>query len=407
MKKIFLISLLFLSFVFLKCSSPENSFTIILNNPVDVERIDEYLSLDINSVKEKYPDFNTDYFSIYDNETEIPYQLYNQQISFVIYFQPLEEKTITVKFKSSGKSKKEFKSRTYAEIAMKVDYEFKDGKHSGGRFQNYDSVRVPDNHTDHNALFKYEGPGWESDKVGYRYYIDWRNRTDIFGKKTNELVLKNVGVNDLEAKDDSYHQMQDWGMDIFKVGSSFGIGSYGLIDNDSVYMVSERDSVICKIRANGPVKAEVTTDYYGWKAAESIYDLKSVLSIVAGSRLTKVELEINNPANLITGLAKSEFAEFFESKSDGEWSYIALFGKQSLADDNLGIALFYNDDEFVASKETEDSYTVILYPDNSIATYYFCAAWEQEPNGIKTKEEFITYLNNTIERLNNPVTVLY
>jgi len=83
---------------------------------------------------------------------------------------------------------------------MKVDYDFKNGKYLGGRFQNFSRVRIPDDHTDHNALFKYEGPGWESDKVGYRLYIDWRNRIDIFGKQTNDLVLSNVGINGFGCK---------------------------------------------------------------------------------------------------------------------------------------------------------------------------------------------------------------
>jgi len=417
MKKIYSLYFVLLSLLFFSCSSGEKSFDVTLINHIDVERIDEYITLSIDSLQKKYPDFNPASFTIYKNDIEIPYQIEDNPdeklISFVIDFAPSEKKVITIKYQNDSETKKEYKSRAYAEVAMKIDYQFKDGKYSAGRFQNYDSLRVPDGHTDHNALFKYEGPGWESDKVGYRYYIDWRNRIDIFGKKTNELVLKNIGINDLEAKDDSYHQMQSWGMDVFKVGNSLGIGSYGMILNDSIYMVSERDSVICVITENGPVKAEVITDFYGWKVGNNKYDLKSILSITAGSRLTKAELLINpddpldNPENLITGLVKSELAEFFENKSGTQWSYIALYGKQSLAEDSLGIALFYNNDELIELKETEDSYAVLLNPVDGKIIYYFCAAWEKEQQGIKSKEEFLSYLNNTMEKLNNPVSVEY
>jgi hypothetical protein len=408
MKKIFSFIIISLSIIFSHCSSAQNNIEITLTNPNNIERVDEYVTLSVNSVQKKYPDFDPASFTIYEKDVEIPYQIEEKNgeklLILVIDFAPLEKKVLTIK--NDSKTNKEYKSRVYAEVAMKVDYQFKDGKYSGGRFQNYDSLRVPDGHTDHNALFKYEGPGWESDKVGYRYYIDWRNRIDIFGKTTNELILKNVGVNDREAKDDSYHKMQDWGMDIFKVGNSLGIGSYGMFQ-DSIQTVSERDSVFCIITENGPIKAEVTTDFYGWKVGNNNYDLKSILSITAGSRLTKTELVINNnPENLVTGLAKNEIAEFIENKSN-KWSYIALYGKQSLAEDNLGIALFYNNDELIELKETNDSYAVLLNPVDGTVKYYFCAAWEKETKGIKSKEEFLSYLNNTLEKLSNPILTNY
>ncbi len=136
---------------------------------------------------------------------------------------------------------------------MKFNSSYKDKKFTDEPFQNFTKVVVPQIHTDHDALFKYEGPGWESEKVGYRFYLDWRNATDIFGKKTDELVLHKVGINDIVAKDDSYHEMQEWGMDIFKVGNTLGIGSIGMMKNDSIDMVSKTDEIICEIKHNGPI----------------------------------------------------------------------------------------------------------------------------------------------------------
>ena len=99
---------------------------------------------------------------------------------------------------------------------MKTNNVYFDKRFRGNKFVNVTQLRVPAIHTDHDALFKYEGPGWESEKVGYRFYLDWRNATDIFGKKNNKLILDQVGTHDTVAKDDSYHSMQDWGMDILK-----------------------------------------------------------------------------------------------------------------------------------------------------------------------------------------------
>ncbi|MGE5859128.1 MAG: DUF4861 domain-containing protein [Ignavibacteria bacterium] len=411
MQKIIFSHLILLAFLFFEsCSGMEEGIQITLANPNDFERIDEYISINVEQLQLKFS-FDKNSLRVIDAEKEIPSQLENIEgnefLCFVLSFNPSEKKTIFLVDGDSNYGKK-YTSRTYAEVAMKVDFKLINGKYTGGKFQNFDSLKVPLNHTDHNALFKYEGPGWESDKVGYRYYIDWRNRIDIFGKKTHDLVLKNVGVNDIYAKDDSYHNMQDWGMDIFKVGNTLGIGSYGMMIGDSIYMVSERDSVICKISSNGPVKSSVTTYFYGWQVANEKYNLRSDLSITSGSRLTKSELRISdNPANIITGLAKDANGEFFAKKGDKTWSYIAVYGKQSLAEDNLGIALFYNNIEKIDFKETNDSYVVVLKPNSGKIIYYFCAAWEKEPDGIKTKEEFNSYIDKTLEKLDNPIDVQF
>lgn len=37
----------------------------------------------------------------------------------------------------------------------------------------------------------------------------------------------------------------------------------------------------------------------------------------------------------------------------------------------------------------------------STITFYFFGAWEQEKEGIKTKEAFVEYLNNQLNKLNN------
>ena len=87
-------------------------------------------------------------------------------------------------------------------------------------------LRVPPEHTDHSWFIRYEGPGWESDLVGYRFYLDWRNATDIFGKKDHRYgACKDVGQDGF----DSYHEPADWGMDVLKVGESLGIGALGLL----------------------------------------------------------------------------------------------------------------------------------------------------------------------------------
>ena len=395
------------------CSDNKDISTteIVISNPIGVERIDQYVELDLGKIESVITNFDKNAFSVVIDGEAVSAQIVGEdKLGFIVDLGPNENKTITV---NSGEAAgpTEFKSRAYAEIAEKIDYEMKDGKYIGGSYKNMDSIRVPDDHIDHNELYKYEGPGWESDKVGYRMYIDWRNRIDIFGNTTNDLVLKKVGAKDLFAVSDSYHELQSWGMDIMKVGPTLGIGTYGMYsDTGEVGFVSieDRDSVFVKIPENGPVLAGVHVDYYGWQVDDKKYDVHSDLSITAGSRLTRASLKItNDPESLITGFAKHEGTDFIKGSSTEGWNYIGLYGKQSLNNDNLGIGLFYNNGELIEQTEDAANYIVELKPKNDRVQYYFCAAWEKEPNGIKNADEFKEYLELVNSKLNNPVKIEY
>ena len=382
------------------CSSV-NEFKIKVTNPSGSSLHDAYITTEVNSSAKA--------FILLDGEKEIPNQVLEndgkRQIAFVLDLGPNEVKTLTLK---ETDKVKEYTPRTYAELSMKPGNIYYGGKFHGDKFVNVTKIKVPAIHTDHDALFRYEGPGWESEKVGYRFYLDWRNASDIFGKKVNKLLLSNVGVHDTVAQDDSYHSMLDWGMDIFKVGNSLGIGSIGMWQDGKVNMVSKTDSVYCEIPYNGPVMSEIKTSYFGWLVGEKKYNLESDLSITAGSRLTKCEINISdNPENIVTGLAKYEGTDFIKNNGSDKWAYIALYGKQTLVgpDDKLGIAVLYKNKDLIGLAEDDLSYILKLKTSVGKVNYYFCAAWDQEPNGIKNETQFIKYLDETIEVLDNPCVV--
>jgi hypothetical protein len=386
------------------CYSQQKAMHLKVKNPNDFLISDAYLELSVDDL--------TNNFIIKDGNDLIPYQIgqiesSGKKICFVLNLKPNEEKVLSIMYGDEIK-KPEFKSRTYAELAMKPGNIYYDGKFRGNSFVNVTKIKVPLIHTDHDALFKYEGPGWESEKVGYRFYLDWRNATDIFGKKKDQLILANVGIHDTVAKDDSYHSMQDWGMDIFKVGNSLGIGSVGMWYDGKVKMVSKTDSVYCEITQNGPVKSEVKTNYFGWNVGGKKFDLESKLSITAGSLLTKSEINISDePSNIVTGLAKFPGTNFLKNEIAEEWSFIALYGNQTLVSDNdkLGIAVFYRTRDLEEITEDELSYVIKLKPVNGKIDYYFFAAWEQQQNGIENLDEFKKYLNETQMLLSNPLTI--
>jgi hypothetical protein len=285
---------------------------ITVVNPLDMQRNDQPVGLKLSKIRKKDSAFNENNFIAVVQDSEIAYQLVdhngdnvNDGVLVLLNMKPKEKIKLVLKYNKAGKSVHHYKKRTYAELSKKTGgvWDGKFYKTESKTFQQVDFERVPDVHSDHSRYYRYEGPGWESDKIGYRFYLDWRNAVDIFGKKTSDMVLSKVGLDGWE----SYHEMSDWGMDILKVGPSLGMGSFGAWRDNKVEMVSKVDSTTLKIAINGPLCSAIVTNYYGWQLGKEKTNLRSRLSIKAGSRLTRADLH-TDPAidNLCTGLVKSD-----------------------------------------------------------------------------------------------------
>ncbi|QHL86733.1 DUF4861 domain-containing protein [Nibribacter ruber] len=389
------------------------SFTVTVTNPLNRDRESVLVLLPENDLLRTHSKFNKQAFVIMDGSQEIPSQYnakdtFNKGLAFVLdNMQAGEKRQLTLRYNTTGTNKRTYTKRTQAELSKKVGGHFENHKYIGGTFQNIDSLRVPDEVTDHSFYLRYEGPGWESDKVGYRFYLDWRNGVDVFGKKTPEMVLQNVGLDGY----DSYHTAQPWGMDILKVGKALGVGSLAIFTDGKAVRVEKTDSTYSKITQNGDVYSSILTDYYGWQVAGQKLNVHSQLSIHAGTRLTHHQLAIEKgqPQNISTGLIKDKNATLVSYKGEAgrSYGYIATYGKQSLntPPDNVGIAVLFKPQDLISITEDPLNHVVQLKPSNGRAEYYFLAAWELEQHGIKTEAEFHHYLTKVAEELANPVQV--
>lgn len=292
--------------------------------------------------------------------------------------------------------------RAYAEVSVKEGGVWDGKKYVGGKFMTVRGIRrivMPSQSSDHNEFLRYEGPGIESDHVGYRVYLDWRNGFDIFGKKTSAMVLPGVGLDGYE----SYHQMADWGADILKVGQSLGIGGFGFWDGKKAVLVSDVAERSATIRSDGPIYASFELGYKGWKTGAETVDLGATLSMQAGSPLVDVRLVTSDPLeNLAIGLVSHPDAEVITGDLDvtGEaWSYLATFGKQTLFEgDHLGMALLFRKMDLVSQTKDESSQVLVMRPRGTELSYAFGALWSGQPGGVRTREELQAFLAAEVER---------
>jgi len=404
-----LLNLFILSIALGACTQKEKAQKVIIKNALPEPVKELVFNLDSKAAVQSIASIPGDQLVLMDGDRELPCQIIKhdgetKSILAQADFSPNEEKEIIIK---AGKPSA-FAPKTQAEISVKEGGEWvwvtknngnQQYEYQGGHWKKVSSLWVNKKHTDHSFDIRYEGPGWESDKIGFRFYLDWRNAADIFGKKVDTLVLQNVGIDGF----DSYHEMSDWGADILKVGNSLGIGTIAHWDDFTANRVAKTDSVYSEVTYSGILESKITTKYYGWEYAGGKTNLTSGVSIRAGSYLTKEHLISGEPIdNFCTGMVKMDSSTVLISpENNGEWAYLATFGVQSLQNDHMGLFIFYRKKDLLENTEDQFSHVVVLRPDGKELTYYYGGVWEQDASRIDTMEKMEAFLEKQLALLNS------
>ena len=282
--------------------------------------------------------------------------------------------------------------------AAKVDLRVSSIPSPNEVYEPLSEFQVPQDHKVGDKIFPYEGVGWENEIVGYRLYLDERAVTDIFGKRTPDIVLDKV---DYRSK---YHDLADWGMDVMKVGPSLGVGGLGLYRGDSLERFGGDGQISVKVleESGERISFKVMHDDVPLVNGK-VGNVETTYSLNSGSPLTWVSVQSNLPKDtLASGLVKNVKAKHIESQNSvkqGEWRYIATWGdKQSEAKDGLGTALFFRNGDARVMPTMIDTSPVRFNSPNP--TYAFAGVWEQGPMGITDEESFIAWLDGQQRKLN-------
>lgn len=307
---------------------------------------------------------------------------------------------IKVSAPTHGKLQLHYPPYTQTEMAIRLGGAINtEGVYSGGNYYPVTSMTLPPDHKVGDKLFKYEGFGWESDRVAYRFYFDERGLVDIFGKRTADLVLTNVG---LDSGD--YHSLSDWGMDILKVGSSLGLGGVAAWVDDKVQHPKSTKGMKVTL-TNGSLESSALITQSSWPLGSKSIDLRRQFSIQAHSHLTHTQVTTTQPmGKLALGIVKHGVNKLENLNPNSEWNYLATFGTQSLANDALGMMVFFRHKDL--HKVTSDEFNeLVIINMNTRSDYYFGARWEGEVTSINSQKAFLAYLEQTRAELNTPINV--
>ena len=314
--------------------------------------------------------------------------------------------------------------RAHAELSVRKGGAWQDAAYSaeGFSFEEVISFTSPPQLTDHSYFLRYEGPGWESDQMGYRLYLDWRNAIDIFVKTNEGVVLPEVGQDGY----DSYHKLSSWGGDALKVGKSLGLGALGRLADRNQEITTETPSDNASKQAvmhfqyvknteyqlvsNSQLRAEFEVSYEGWSSSEAKADSINVIThyrIDAFDPTTHISVSVSEPSdNIVAGLVAHDGMQVIEAEQ-GDWGVMATWGAQSiLADnDNLGLALVYRLDQVEKVFEGEHDHLVLFKPSTAF-DYKILAVWPKRSTDIQTAKQFEDYLVNKLKMYSHPLTIL-
>lgn len=255
-----------------------------------------------------------------------------------------------------------------------------------------------------SVKFQMEGPAWENDVVGFRNYYDARNGIDIFGKRTKEMVLDSVGI-----RGQNYHELDDWGMDILKVGGSLGAGALGLHVGDQMFRLGPSNRGTYRFITEGPVRAIFELNYEGAVVGDRQYDIRHQISIYAGDHFYRSKVWVDGlrgDEELLTGIVNMQQKEMFRMKT-GDYEVVASFGNQAYLGENLGMALLVPQRWFLetwkAPEEGEgitETHMVSLNLSKDQPTEFaFFAGWEYQDEGFAHEDYFRDMLVKAVERL--------
>jgi len=273
-----------------------------------------------------------------------------------------------------------------------------------------------------------ESVSWENDKMGFRNYFDCRNVKDLFGKLKPGFIIDKIHTPEIP----DYHTLSDWGMDVLHCGSSTGSGGLALIENDSLYRLGSTDIFEYQKVVEGPVRSVFDLKYSGWHVAGQNLTAVERIAIYPGKYWFQSDVTVSGftgQKQIVTGIVTSQLKnEPFDFDANSAYRSIATLDKQSLNNDELGMAVLMKKDEVTKVARATDidffslgyktveekKFSIVIsqmyYAAQGIqadkpARHYFFAVWGLENEKWKSMDNFKAYIASEAEMLSNPIRI--
>ena len=412
--------LLFLS----ACTSTPRAKQLILENPLSFTREDESLAIAFSRLgdcRNAMPLLKNEQGEIIPCQfDDLDADGHPDEVAFLCSFAPQQRMTIGLEWIDPSEYP-HFASRTnirYGKVGEDGHIHEQTNDIHGRYGLPRDAATYP---------YQMDGPAWENDKMGFRHYFDGRNCRDLFGKRTEKMVLDSVGIKPDGKPGDTYHVWADWGRDILSAAQSFGLGGVALRSGEGLTLLGvpaecttdNVDSTRFTLLFEGPVRSRFTLDFYGWHAAgATIGHLHQEVTIWGGyygyEQIMTVS-ELPAGSSLVTGIVASRNSQpYVEHSHEDRLVSMATHDLQSYNKEYyIGMGLILPAENaagsFHSPEEEGDlrkTWCMALRPDaNGRYQYRVCAAWEHRDPRFRDRSYFLDMIDRYAQAINHPILI--
>ena len=366
-------NLLPIAVVAIACGGNEQSQSIVVTNPLDIER-QELVAVPYNEFTSA---FGTDsVFKVVNTAsgTEIPYQLEMEGTSSP------QNVLLYVSVPASGDVTLAVEKSAPTPVTAKT-------------FARY----VPE---------RFDDFAWENDVVAFRMYgkalegrPDDAQGLDLWSKRTSDLVV------DKWYAHGDYHTDHGEGMDYYSVGMTLGAGDIAPIEGDEV--VYSKHYRGFDILDNGPLRTTFKLDHEPWQVGEKTVSVSKRYTLDAGSQLNRVEVTYTVDGDgalpVVIGVSRrADAGELLNEQGSG------LFGYWEPTDDahgTSGVGVVLADGEFERFIEHPKQYlSQLTAHDGEPIVYYNGGAWDRAGK-IKSAVDWFAYLHGEQDKIDAPLRV--
>ena len=399
---------------------------LLLTNPLPVDRPDETIIITRADIEAKFGVVPEGFAPILKlNGQNVPSQADDldgdgkwDELAFIVNFKASE--TISPEVENVAVTAyPEFDKRTNVRLGI---------EQPDKSYPEVDQYMAPSCKDSFKIIAQGESVSWENDKMAFRNYFDCRNVKDLFGKLKPGLIIDKIHTPEIP----DYHVLSDWGMDILHCGSSTGSGGLAMLEADSLYRLGSTDGYEYQKVVEGPVRSVFDLKYSGWNVAGQTLSAVERISIYPGKYWFQSDVTVSGfsgekqiVTGIVTSMLKNEPADF---EANADYRSIATLDKQSLNNDELGMAVLLKKDEVTKVARTTDidfyslgyktvdeknfsnvisqTYYVAQKINADVpARHYFIAVWGLENEKWKSIDNFRTYISSEAELLSHPILI--
>ncbi|MGV3760924.1 DUF4861 family protein [Parapedobacter sp.] len=253
---------------------------------------------------------------------------------------------------------------------------------------------------------RYDDFAWENDVVAFRMYgkalegrPDDAHGLDLWSKRTPGLVVDKWYANG------DYHTDHGEGMDYYSVGMTLGAGDVApLAGGEVVYSKHYRGH---EVLDNGPLRTTFQLDYEPWQVGEKTVSVSKRYTLDVGSQLNRVEViySIDGDGTLPVAIGVSRRAtegRLLSEKDNGMFGY---WEPTDAAHGTTGVGVILTDgpfEQFIA--QPKQYLSVLTAHDSEPIVYYNGGAWDRGGR-IASADEWFAYLRAAKEKETFPLQV--